>query len=131
MFFAPIIPGIFCTMTDCIGDGVHVDLIGQIPTSYTVEVDFPSGKRKITCPTNSVTGNSFSGDFCKSNGAFFEQIDSQAPSDLPPEELVVTVTFDGKQISRTFHPEYEVWHVNGKYCPPMCYFTTIEFDLSQ
>jgi len=133
MFLGPIVGDVFCTLADCMGDGVHIDFIGQIPDSYSVEVVFPSGKRKITCDNTSLD-NDFrfvGGDHCKQNGVFFEQIDSESdPSDTPPEELVVTVIYDGKQVTKTFHPEYEIDYPNGEDCPPMCYYATIEFDVS-
>lgn len=137
MVIGPLIGDKFCTLAGCVG-GVNIKVIEEIPDRYIVEVDFPSGKRKLTCnsaipPTP--TGG-WGGDVCVPDGAFFRQIDVQGTgnlptSDLPPEDLTVTVTVDGQQITRTFHPEYEIWHPNGEECEPMCYFATIEFDLSK
>jgi len=124
----------FCTLVGCYGNGVRVDIVGQkLDASYTIEVDFPSGKKSITCFADSATDGSdvLEGSFCELTGAFFEQIDSNSHSDTPPEELTVTVIFKGKKITKTFHPEYEVHYPNGENCDPMCYFTTIEFDLSE
>jgi hypothetical protein len=131
MMFSPLIlDNVFCTLADCLGDGVHINLVGgEIPSKYTVEVDFPSGKRRISCPGSSPD---FSGhDACEENGVFFEQLDSQGPRDKPPKTLRVIVEFDGKQISNTFSPIYEFSYANGEGCSPMCYFTTIEFNLSE
>jgi hypothetical protein len=132
MMLGPIIGSKFCKLVDCVGDGVHLNFIGETPDSYTVEIEFPSGKRKIVCKSDSLYELYLTEDHCKPNGVFFEQLDSQEPSDLPPEELKVTIAFDEKIITKTFRPDYEIWRdFNGEDCPPMCYFATIEFDLSE
>lgn len=121
---------VFCTMADCIGDGVHVVFTGYTPKNYSVEIGFPSGKRKISCPS-SMSPKHSEADQCTVNGVFFEQLDSKGSKDKPPKKLRVTVEFDGKRISRTFFPAYEFFYMNGEGCGPMCYYATIEFDLSE
>jgi len=129
MIFGPIFGNVFCTMADCLGDGVHIKFIGEeMPSKYVVEVDFPSGARRISCPgPSSDSGH----DGCEANGVFFEQLDSQGPNDKPPQNLKVIVEIDGKRITRTFSPTYKYFIDNGEGCGPMCYFTTIEFNLSE
>ena len=120
----PKIGGKFCTLADCFGDGIHIEFVdGNAPEKYSIEVEFPNGKRILEC-NNSSDLPLADWDSCKAYGAFFEQLD-----DLPPEEIVVTVIVDDTRISRSFHPEYEIWYPNGEDCPPLCYFATIEFEL--
>jgi hypothetical protein len=133
MLLGPVIGDVFCTIVDCLGDGIHIKLAGrELTGEYTVEVDFPSGKRVITCDSG---GDSLSPpkatspdtDYCEPGGAFFEQLDNKSHNDKPPEELVITVVHDGERFTQTFHPGYEIVYANGEGCDPMCYFTTIEF----
>ncbi|MFZ5878804.1 MAG: hypothetical protein ACOY0R_05500 [Chloroflexota bacterium] len=135
MILGPIMGNVFCTIVDCLGDGVHINFVGgEMPSKYMVEVDFPSGKRTLDCDSTKISHPSeliLGGDYCKGNGVFFEQLDNQKSNDKPPGELTVTVVVDGKSIKQTFHPEYELWYVNGEGCDPMCYYTTIEFNLSE
>ena len=128
-----IAPRIFCTLLDCMGDGVQIIFVGEIPSGYSVEVDFPSGKRNISCFTLfPMPRDNFGGDTCMDDGAFFEQLDSQVHSDKPPESLTVTVEFfNGEQFTKTFQPEYHTYYPNGKYCDPMCYYAIIYFDISK
>lgn len=132
MILGPINGNVWCTLVGCMGNGIHVNFIGNEPENYTVEVNFPSGKRKIACNYKSSANDSnvIRGDYCTEKGVFFKQIDSD-PSDTPPEELVVTIIFNGNQITKTFRPEYEISYPNGENCAPMCYYATVEFDVSQ
>ncbi|MEW6029563.1 MAG: hypothetical protein ACOYZ8_09750 [Chloroflexota bacterium] len=133
MLIGPLVTDQFCTLVGCLGDGVHIILVGEIPDSYSVEVDFPSGKRSVSCFTLfPVRRDDFPGDSCTEYGAFFEQIDSQSHSDKPPEKLTVTVDFfNGQRITKTFHPDYQISYPNGEHCDPMCYYATIYFDISE
>jgi hypothetical protein len=134
MIIGPLIGSKHCTLGGIITsgkEGIHINFVGQIPDHYIVEVGFPTRKRKIICDTSSLPSNIGNGDYCKVNGVFFQQTDEEQDLILPPENLVVTVMFNEKKISRNFYPKYETHYINGEGCPPMQYFAEIEFDLSQ
>jgi hypothetical protein len=123
----------FCHLADCLGDGLHVKLIGpEMPIKYSIEVGYPGGSRKVMCDRSLglPAPEFFEHDTCTPDGAFFEQLDSKQPSDRPLEELVVIVVADGIQMTRTVRPQYRIWMINGKHCEPLCYYGTMEFDLS-
>ena len=121
----------YCLMTEPIGEGVHIVLEGSKPETYTIEVEFPSGKRSIACNPE-IIKNDFDNfyDHCTSDGALFDQYENLSVGDKPPKRLVVTIVFDGKQITKSFHPKYKIEYPDGKNCG-MAYYTTIHFDLPE
>ena len=124
----------YCLMTDPLTEGMHIVLEGSKPESYTIEVEFPSGKRSVICNPET-TQKDFKGfnsnDQCMSNGAFFEQRENLRVGDKPPEKLVVTIVFDGKRITNFFQPKYQIVYPDGKSCGYFIYYATIHFDLSE
>ncbi len=135
MIFGPIFGDVFCHMADCLGDGVHINFVGrEITEQYMIEVNFPSGKRTLICNLDQGSSTPDASlpdrDHCGPNGAFFEQLDKKQ-SDVPPEELIVTVVAHGERITQTIHPKYVIDYINGENCDPKCYYATIEFNFSQ
>jgi len=113
----------FCTMADILMDeGVIVNLIGHnLPEKYSIEVDFPSGKKVLQCDSSLIeVGNNCS------DGAYFRQPESG----YPPEKLTVTVVTNNKRITQTFIPEYQITLPNGEGCEPVYYTTEIDFSIS-
>jgi len=129
--FGPRLTNSACTLADCFGNGIHVNIIGgSILEEYSVEVEFPDGKRLVEC--NASSSQRFTNmDGCEDDSVFFKQPASESPLDSLPEEITIIVITDGKRISKTFDPDYRVMYPNGENCAPKCYFVSIDFDLSQ
>jgi len=126
-FAGPKIGNTFCTMMGCLG-GVGVVLEG-IPDStlYELEIQNLHGKKQtLTCTIGKDEYPIF-GNSCVPTGAIFTLNEDE----VPPNEIAVTVTINGKKTSKVFHPNYEKNRPNGKPCPPICYSATIVMVISQ
>jgi len=116
----PIIPEDFCTLVDCLGSGVTLEL-ENLPadSSYQVEVTNPAGESlALSCDGNDMQGSA--AIQCSS-----EKVYISLEEDYAPEEFTVTITLNGEQLSEVFHPNYEISQPNGEGCPPTCYYATV------
>jgi hypothetical protein len=120
-FAGPKTGNTFCTMVGCLG-GIGVVLEG-LPDStlYELEIQNLHGRKQtLTCEIGKDEDQIF-GNSCVPTGAMFRLNEDE----VPPKEITVTVTINGKKFSNVFHPSYEKNQPNGEPCPPVCYSSTI------
>jgi len=124
----PIGAAKMCTLLGCLST-IEVDVKG-LPdsTSYEVEIqNLQDQNQTLTCVTGQEKPYFLEAHTCIAAGAIFVF----DPDDVPPEEITVTVTADGKTVSQEFRPTYKKFQPNGEDCPPVCYSSTIVMDVSQ
>ncbi len=121
LVLGPAIPtGDFCTLVDCLGSGVTLEL-ENLPadSSYQVEVTNSTGEfLTLSCDGNDMQGST--AIQCSS-----EKVYIHLEEDYAPEEITVTITLNGEQLSEVFYPNYEISQPNGEGCPPICYYAMV------
>jgi len=128
MMLGPLVGGQMCTLVGCVG-GLNVELAG-LPafTPYQIELAFPSGETQtVTCDPGAADESEPFVKSCSAGGAFF----SLEQDVKPPQEITITVSINGDQITQVFQPKYEAFQPNGSNCPPVCYNATVELNVSR
>lgn len=98
-------------------DGLGVELEGMVPEAYRIEAVAADGQTLAgDCPNGEAMVN------CGRQQVFFEA--------FAPEEVTITVTWDGGSASETYRPDYQTVLPNGPGCPPECKQATVELPLS-
>ena len=117
--------GQVCTLMGCHG-GLSIEITGiSLTSGYEVNLILPSGE-KITQVCGESTVNSFEKS-CHESGAFFA-----LPSDeAPPETVKIEIIVDGEKYGQEFSPVYEKFQPNGEDCPPICYNSTLAFQVTK
>jgi hypothetical protein len=130
MLTRPRIGNTFCTMAGCLGSfGIVVEGLPN-GTVYDLDIQYLRGhEQNLTCEIGkSESQASPLVNGCVPDGALF----TLDMDERPPEEVTVTVTIDGKKVSKVFYPTYDhQWRPNGEDCPPVCYSSTIVMDVSE
>ena len=91
---------------------------GTVPEDYFFEVESARGAHKdVRCVqgVGDYGPNQFSGMSyleCRPRGVQFVS--------FSPEELTVTLRWDGGELTNRVVPEYRIFYPNGKACPPEC-----------
>jgi len=130
-FMGPRIGNDFCTLAGCYGGlGIAVEGLPD-GTIYDLDIQYIHGREQtLTCEMGKDDDDAPVSPFvngCVRYGvAFTLDMDEK-----PPEEITVTVTANGKKISKVFRPTYKEHYPNGKECGPVCYSSTIVIDVSQ
>jgi hypothetical protein len=128
----PMIGEEFCTLADCLGSlGIVVKGLSA-GTNYDLAVKYVNGyEYTLSCEMGKGEQEyDFLGNNCLAEGAIFTTW-SLDRDEIPPKEITVTVTVDGKKVTKVFHPVYEKNYINGKDCEPVCYSSTITMDVSR
>ncbi|MEX1181829.1 MAG: hypothetical protein WEF86_01240 [Gemmatimonadota bacterium] len=90
-----------CTLIGCV-DGLNVELMGALPSSYTVTVRAGSVERTIECtPQNDCRGRIF-------------------VEGVTAARVEVAVVGAGVDVRREMTPSYGTSYPNGPDCPPAC-----------
>lgn len=117
--------GKICTLAGCVG-GISIDITGiSLTNGYKVNLIFPNGEMMaMVCDESSEDGFEKS---CHGSGAFFA-----LPSDVePPVTVTVEIIANGVTHRQEFVPAYEIFHPNGEDCPPVCYNSTLAFQVTK
>lgn len=117
--------GRFCTLVGCHG-GLSVEIAGiSSGDEYEVNLILPSGETIAQVCAESPE-NSFEKS-CHEAGAFFALSQDAAP----PETVKIVVILDGETYEQEFSPVYEKFQPNGEDCPPVCYNSTLVFQVTK
>ncbi len=114
-----------CTLQGC-GYALHVQLKGQIPDDYSIEAVATDGKTLMAHCVNGALaeGTYYEGSpVCDSTEVWFPN--------FQPQELTVTLRWEGHRVSHTFQPTYQIFYPNGPECEPACPTGTVEFVIPE
>jgi hypothetical protein len=96
-----------CTLIGC-SSGLNLNLTGKVPNTFELELIPSIGeKRLVQCPAGG------SGTICLGEKAILIQ-------NFTPEEVAITVSYDGKKVTQNFVPSYSDSRPNGPNCEPAC-----------
>ena len=114
-------PTNICTMIGC-SDSLWVHLTGELPQSYTIKAAnwFSFYSVTIDCPNDQDSAKAW----CKEDGAVF----FSDPRSIP-NELTITVTWEGHSKTETFKPVYSTYRPNGPDCEPECLKSDVTVEL--
>lgn len=99
-----------CTEIGC-SDEVAVIVSGALPAAYTIDLA-AAGLETISLTCTNGQSSEASIHECRPDGAVFRG--------LAPDEVTVTLTWEGGIVSDTVQPTYATTQPNGPDCPPTC-----------
>ncbi len=99
-----------CTLIGC-ADALIVELKGNVPAEYDLEATAPDGTTlQVHCADGQGAG---AGVFCQApNLVVFQS--------FTPEEVLVTITWEGGTLMQDLKPIYTTARPNGPNCEPEC-----------
>lgn len=99
-----------CTEIGC-SDELRIVVDGALPPTYTIDLAAP-GLEPVSLTCTNGQSSEASIHECRPDGAVFRG--------LAPDEVTVTLTWEGGIVSDTLHPTYAEAQPNGPDCPPTC-----------
>lgn len=119
-----------CTLVGCLSS-IKIHFVGgPISGAYTISISLPTGNRTLSCNNDKANVTPavapLASDECLEDGGIF-----YFESDLAPENVTITVSSSGGQVSRTLKPIYKTYQPNGEGCEPVCYSSSLDIDVSQ
>ena len=105
-----------CTLMGCV-DSLVVELRGQVPHDFVVEVTAPDGAmRRAHC----VAGQAEASQSVDEPMAPMCEATSVSFFGFLPDEATIKITWEGGESVQTVHPSYSLFRPNGPACPPEC-----------
>ncbi len=118
---SPQPPGQMCTLIGCI-ETLTVEFQGALPSDFLVEATTPDGSSvQVHCIDGQAEESATFSGMCSENSVSFY--------DFAPDEVTITVTWDGGEFSQTVRPNYTISYPNGPDCPPGCKAGTVQLQM--
>ena len=116
-----------CTLEGC-GTALSIILSGPVPRDYVLEAVTPyDEKMSVHCidgsgqyADNHFQRNSY--PLCTQEGVEFIR--------FSPDEVTITISWNGKTASQSFEPVYEIHYPNGPNCEPACRVGQVTFTIA-
>lgn len=106
-----------CTILGC-ATGMSIRLTGNIPEEFTIELVGKDGTtRKINCPAASEAAIGCSSELILIYDGY------------KPEEVRITIFWEGGSITEHFRPIYTTLQPNGPDCPPICHHANLTMNV--
>jgi hypothetical protein len=115
-----------CTLMGCV-DSLVIDLVGQVPDEFTVEViPGEGGAWEVRCAGDEAhvirPGDGSLGVVCRPGSVVFFEV--------APEEVAIRVTWEGDEVWQSSRPAYESVRPNGPDCPPECRVARVTVEMT-
>lgn len=106
-----------CTEIGC-SSGLIVELEGAVPASFQIEAATAGADAQVAeCPDGAPAIE------CDPSSVFFR--------DFLPDDVQITITWDGQSVTQEFAPAYEELRPNGPGCPPVCSQARVTIEFPQ